>query len=236
METLDRLHIIDPSAGSRRLGNYLQRTTGEKVDRKRVRRLMRLMGIEAVYPRKRTTIPGGPSGIFPYLLKDVDISRPNQVWCADLTYIPMRRGFMYLFAILDWFSRKVVAWELSNTLDSGFCLNCLQRVLEISAAPVIMNTDQGCHFTSEKWSSPLKEAGVRISMDGKGRWIDNVVVERFWRSIKYEDIYLQSYESPNELERGIAAYIDHYNNDRPHQSLAGSTPEEIYSKVANVAI
>lgn len=236
MEIMDRVHMVDPAAGSRRLCSYLQRATGERIDRKRVRRLMRRMGIEAVYPRKRTTIPGGPSGIFPYLLKDVEISRPNQVWCADITYIPMRRGFMYLFAILDWYSRKVVAWELSNTLDLRFCLNCLQRAMKISGAPEIMNTDQGCHFTTEKWSTPLKDAGVRISMDGKGRWLDNVVVERFWRSIKYEDIYLQSYEKPNELERGIARYINRYNNDRPHQSLSGATPEEIYREEAIVAI
>ena len=148
----------------------------------------------------------------------------------------MRRGFMYLFAILDWFSRKVVAWELSNTLDLDFCLNCLKRAMKNSGAPEIMNTDQGCHFTTEKWSTPLKNAGVRISMDGKSRWLDNVVVERFWRSIKYEDIYLQSYENPNELESGIAKYINRYNNDRPHQSLSGATPEEIYSQEPIVAI
>lgn len=235
METMDRLHMSDPSAGTRRLCAYLERLTGKVFERKRVRRLMRVMGIEAVYPRKRTTIPGGPSGIFPYLLKDLEIVRPNQVWSADITYIPMRRGFMYLFAIIDWFSRKVISWELSNTLDIGFCMNCLQRALKVSGPPEVMNTDQGCHFTSEKWSACLQKAGVKISMDGKGRWIDNVIVERFWRSIKYEDIYLKSYETPIELEKGIQQYIKHYNTIRPHQSLSGETPEERYSKLMELA-
>lgn len=235
MEMMDRLHMSDPSAGTRRLCAYLERLTGKVFERKRVRRLMRVMGIEAVYPRKRTTIPGGPSGIFPYLLKDLEIVRANQVWSADITYIPMRRGFMYLFAIIDWFSRKVISWELSNTLDIGFCMNCLQRALKVSGPPEVMNTDQGCHFTSEKWSACLQKAGVKISMDGKGRWIDNVIVERFWRSIKYEDIYLKSYETPIELEKGIQQYIKHYNTIRPHQSLSGETPEEQYSKLMELA-
>lgn len=230
MEAMDRLHMADPSAGNRRMRVYLKRLTGKSIDKKRVRRLMRLMGLEAVYPRKRTTIPGGPSGISPYLLKDIEITRPNQVWAADITYIPMRRGFMYLFAIIDWFSRKVISWELSNTLDVGFCLNCLKRAIKVSGVPEIMNTDQGSHFTSEKWISSLRQAGIKISMDGKGRWIDNVIVERFWRTIKYEDIYLKSYENPLELEKGIKDYVRHYNTIRPHQSLSGATPEEIYIK------
>jgi putative transposase len=235
MKVMDRLHLSDPSAGTRRICGYLQRLTGKDIERKRVRRLMRLMGIEAVYPRKRTTIPGGPSGIFPYLLKDMEINRPNQVWCADITYIPMRRGFMYLFAIVDWFSRKVISWELSNTLDMGFCLSCLQRAIKVSGPPEIMNTDQGCHFTSEKWITCLQDAGVRISMDGKGRWIDNVIVERFWRTIKYEDIYLKSYENPMELEKGVKTFIRHYNTFRPHQSLSGSTPDEVFTKLMELA-
>lgn len=157
---------------------------------------MRLAGIEAAYPRKRTTIPGGPSGIYPYRLRGLSIERPNQVWCADITYIPMRRGFMYMFAVMDWYSRKIIAWELSNTLDTDFCLKVLNRAIEITGTcPEIFNTDQGCQFTSKEWIGRLKELGITISMDGKGRGLDNVVIERFWRSIKYEDIYLNSYEN-----------------------------------------
>jgi putative transposase len=191
---------------------------------------MRLMGIEAIYPRRRTTIPGGPSGIHPYRLKGLDINRPDQVWCADITYIPMRHGSMYLFAILDWYSRKVVAWELSTTLDADFCLGCLDRALKMHGKPEIMNTDQGCQFTSIDWLNRLKDEDIVISMDGKGRWIDNVIVERFWRSIKYEDIYLKSYENPRELSKGISAYVQRYNAVRPHQSLDGKTPDEVYAK------
>lgn len=228
MEMLDRLHLDDPSAGVRRMQWYVSRLTGVQPSRKRVRRLMRLMAIEAIYPRKRTTIPGGPSGIYPYRLKNIEINRPGKVWCADITYIPMRRGYMYLFAILDWFSRKVLAWELSTTLDTDFCVCCLDRALKIHGKPEIMNTDQGCQFTSDKWISRLKCADVTISMDGKGRWLDNVVVERFWRTIKYEDIYLKSYENPRELSKGVNAFVLRYNTIRPHQYLEGKTPTEVY--------
>jgi len=230
MSIIDRLHLDDPSAGTRRMQRYIYRKTGVRPGRKRVRRLMRLMGIEAIYPRKRTTIPGGPSGIHPYRLKGLDICRPNQVWCADITYIPMRRGYMYLFAILDWYSRKVIAWELSTTLDTDFCLDCLEMAFRLHGKPEIMNTDQGYQFTSESWLNRLQVKGIAISMHGKGRWIDNVIVERFWRSIKYEDIYLKSYESPRELSKGVGAYILRYNTVRPHQSLNGHTPDEIYTE------
>ena len=230
MSIMDRIHLEDPSAGTRRMQRYIYRKTGIRPGRKRVRRLMRLMGIEAIYPRKRTTIPGGPSGIHPYRLKGLDICRPNQVWCADITYIPMRRGYMYLFAILDWYSRKVIAWELSTTLDTDFCLSCLNRALRLHGTPEILNTDQGSQFTSDKWLKRLNDKDIIISMDGKGRWIDNVIVERFWRSIKYEDIYLKSYENPRELNKGIMAYIQRYNTVRPHQSLDGYTPDEMYSE------
>ena len=236
MNLIDKFHLVDPSAGTRRLSCYLSRTTGRAISRKRVRRLLKIMGIEAVYPRKRTSIPSGPSGIHPYLLKDIEISRPNQVWSADITYIPMKRGFMYLFAIMDWFSRKVISWELSNTLDVDFCTRCLKRALVLRGAPEIMNTDQGSHFTSEKWQACFKGESVRISMDGKGRWLDNVIIERFWRTIKYEDIHLKSYSTPNELERGIKQFVLHYNSIRPHDSLGGSTPDELYQeKLAKVA-
>jgi len=227
MKLIDLVHMQDPSAGSRRMYKYLRHMTGKKPGRKRIARLMKIMGVEAVYPKKRTTIPGGPSGIYPYRLKGLTIDRPNQVWCADITFIPMRRGFMYLFAIMDWYSRKIIAWELSNTLDTEFCLNTLNRALKTSGTPEIFNTDQGCQFTSEELRSALEAAGVVISMDGRGRWIDNVMIERFWRSIKYEDIYLKSYENGLELEKGIQGYITRYNYHRPQESLADATPDEI---------
>ena len=236
MEKMDHLYLEDPSAGSRRMRSYLKRQTKRVVNRKRVRRLMSKMGIEAIYPRKRTTIPGGPSGIYPYRLKGLIIDRPNQVWCADITFIPMRRGYMYLFAIMDWHSRKIIDWEMSNTLDLSFCLDCLKRSTQHSGIPEIMNTDQGSQFTSDQWISYLKDNGITISMDGKGRWLDNVAIERFWRSIKYEDIYLKSYETINELVEGIESYITRYNQYRPHQSLNEATPEEIYSGKMEIAV
>ncbi len=236
MKRMDHLFFEDPSAGSRRISSYLTRQTGKATNRKRVRRLMRKMGIEAIYPRTRTTIPGGPSGIYPYRLKGLNISHPNQVWSADITFIPMRRGYMYLFAIMDWHSRKIIDWELSNTLDLTFCLDCLKRAIRHSGIPEIMNTDQGSQFTSDQWLSTLKDKGIIISMDGKGRWLDNVAIERFWRSIKYEDIYLKSYETTKDLARGIQSYITRYNQYRPHQSLNEATPEEIYSGKMRIAV
>lgn len=228
MELIDRIHLEDPSAGSRRLASYLKRIMRKPVGRKRVQRLMRLMGIEAVYPRKRTTIPGGPSGIQPYLLKGLNICRSNQVWSADITYVKMQRGYMYLFAIIDWFSRKIVAWELSNTLDTGFCVKCLNRAIRVHGVPEILNTDQGSQFTSEKWLGVLRTKGIKASMDGRGRWLDNVAIERFWRTIKYEDIFLKGYETVLELERGIGYFIQRYNAVRPHSALSGATPDEMY--------
>jgi len=236
MRKIDELHLEDASAGSRRMRSYLRRKGWSKISRGRVKRLMNLMGIEAVYPRKRTTIPGGPSGIYPYKLRGLDIVRPNQVWCADITYIPMAKGFMYLFAIMDWHSRKVLGWELSNTLDTGFCLRTLNQAIEATGTvPEIFNTDQGCQFTSDEWIGRLKELEIIISMDGKRRWIDNVMIERFWRSIKYEDIYLNSYENGWELERGINAYMMRYNFKRPHQSLEDATPDEVYAGAVKLA-
>jgi len=236
MREIDGLHLEDASAGSRRMREYLRRGSWPKIGRGRIKRLMMLMGIEAVYPRRRTTIPGGPSGIYPYKLRGLKIDRPNQVWSADITYIPMAKGFMYLFAIMDWHSRKVLAWDLSNTLDTAFCLRTLEQAVELAGVrPEIFNTDQGCQFTSDEWIGRLKELGITISMDGKGRWLDNVVIERFWRSLKYEDIYLKSYENGWELERGVEAYMMRYNFKRPHQSLEGATPDEVYRGVVKLA-
>jgi len=236
MREIDELHMEDPAAGSRRMRALLLRRGHKKLSRGRVSRLMRLMGVEAIYPRKRTTIAGGTSGIHPYRLKGLEIDRPNQVWCTDITYIPMARGFMYLCCVMDWHSRKVLSWELSNTLDTDFCLRALGKAVEgAGTVPGIFNTDQGCQFTSAEWTGRLTELGVAISMDGKGRWLDNVVIERFWRSIKYEDIYLKSYENAWELERGIEAYIMRYNFERPHQSLGDAVPEEIYTGAVKLA-
>jgi putative transposase len=230
MAQLDKMHVRDPSAGSRRLAGYLERGGFGRLSRRRVRRLMRTMALEAVYPRPRTTLPASAAGRHPYLLRNVTIDRPNQVWCADITYLPMRRGFMYLVAILDWRSRKVLAWELSNTLDTAFCLRALRRALaKTGTTPAIMNTDQGCQFTADEWIGLLKEQGVSISMDGKGAWRDNVIVERFWRSVKYEDVYLKSYTDGLELSHGLRRYMQHYNERRPHQSLDGATPDEAYT-------
>ena len=236
MKAIDELHMEDPSAGSRRMKSLLKRADMGSIARSRVARLMALMGLEAVYPRKRTTIAGGRSGIYPYRLKGLRIDRPNQVWCADITYIPMQKGYMYLFAILDWYSRKVIAWKLSNTLDTSFCLETLNDAVNQSGVvPEFFNTDQGCQFTSDEWTGRLKEQGITISMDGKGRWLDNVIVERFWRSIKYEDIYLKSYETAWDLEIGIEDYIMRYNLYRPHQSLDNATPHEIYEGIIELA-
>lgn len=236
MELIDQLHLEDPAAGTRRMSKYLCRATCLRIGRKRVRRLMRLMGIEAIYPQKRTTIPGGPTGIFPYRLRGMAINSPNQVWSGDITYVPMRRGFMYLFAVIDWYSRKIIDWELSTTLDTDFCLRCLKRALTTHEKPEILNTDQGCQFTSSEWTEYLDSAGITISMDGKGRWLDNVAIERFWRSIKYEDIYLYSYENPRELSHGIARYVHRYNVRRPHTSLSDATPEEVYYEKLRKAV
>jgi putative transposase len=229
MEKMDRLHLEDPTAGSRRLVEYLRRDGYGPAGRRRVRRLMRQACIEAIYPKPRTTLRGGTAGPHPYLLRGLAIDRPNQVWCADITYIPMRRGFMYLFAIMDWYSRRVVAWEISNTLETEFCLRALRRAMEeAGGAPEIMNTDQGCQFTSDEWTGLLKRRGISISMDGKGAWRDNRMIERLWRSVKYEDVYLRSYEDGRALSAGLSQWICHYNYRRPHQHLGGATPEEIY--------
>lgn len=229
MNHMDKLHKEDPSAGARRLVRYLKKDGFGVFSRKRVRRFMKIMGMEALYPRPRTTIFARGREHFPYLLRGMTIDRPNQVWSADITYIPMRRGFLYLFAIMDWHSRKIIAWEISNTLETAFCVETLKRAMRQYGAPEIMNTDQGSQFTDEDWIGALKERDVSISMDGKGRWRDNVVIERFWRSVKYEDLYLCMYEDGSALRQGVSKYIKHYNTRRPHQSLDGQTPDETYA-------
>jgi putative transposase len=228
MRRIDEIHLKLPFYGSRRIRDQLQRE-GYKVNRKKVRRLMHLMGISALYPKRRTSLPGRGHKIYPYLLRDITIDRPNQVWSADICYIPMARGFLYLVAIMDWASRKVLSWRLSNTMDTEFCVDALEEALSLHGTPEIFNTDQGAQFTSDAFTSVLKDAGVRISMDGKGRWIDNVFIERLWRSLKYEEVYLKAYETVAEAIRGIGDYFDLYNEERPHQALARLTPNEAYT-------
>jgi putative transposase len=197
------------------------------VNRKRVQRLMRLMGLEAIYPKPRLSAAGHGHRIYPYLLRDVRIERPDQVWSTDITYVPLRVGFMYLAATIDWYSRYVIAWRLSNTLDGAFCLEMLEEALS-RGRPEVFNTDQGVQFTAAAWTGRLESAGVAVSMDGRGRCLDNVFVERLWRSVKYEDIYLRGYEGVPELERGLGHYFSFYNEERLHQALDYRTPGSVY--------
>jgi len=227
MRRIDELHLAHPWMGSRSLRDQLNRA-GVPISRDRVRRLMRKMGIHAVYRRPRTTIPERGHKVYPYLLRDRLIDCPDQVWCADVTYIPMARGFLYLVAVMDWYSRKVLAWRLSNTMTADFCVEALQEALTRFGTPGIFNTDQGSQFTSEAFTDTLKAAGVSISMDGKGRWMDNVFIERLWRTLKYEEIYLRAYNTVGEARTGIGRYIDFYNRRRTHQSLGRLTPDEVY--------
>lgn len=234
MRRIDEIHLALPFFGSRKIRDRLQRE-GHRVNRRKVQRLMRLMGIHALYPKKRrTSLPEKGHKIYPYLLRDLPVVRPNQVWAADICYIPMARGFLYLVAIMDWASRKVLSWRLSNTLDSAFCVEALEEALHRFGTPEIFNTDQGAQFTSEAFTDTLKDANVRISMDGKGRWIDNVFVERLWRSLKYEEVYLKAYDTVALAHRGIGAYLDFYNQQRTHQSLDRLTPDEIYTGVRHL--
>jgi putative transposase len=223
MRRIDELFTAWPFLGSRRMTAML-RAEGHVVNRKRVRRLMRKMGIAALGPRPRTTKPAPGHKIFPYLLRGLAIERPNQVWCADITYIPIGRGYLYLVAVMDWASRAVLAWRLSNTMDVSFCVSALEEALARFRRPEIFNTDQGSQFTSAAFTATLAAAGIRVSMDGRGRWMDNVFIERLWRSLKHEDIYLKSYADGREARTGIAAWFAFYNNRRPHQALGSRTP------------
>src|SRR5512139_637595 len=227
MRRIDELHLAPPFFGSRRLARMLQRA-GVVVGRLHVATLMRLMGVEAIYRKKRTTIPEKGHKIYPYLLRDVAIERPNQVWATDITYLPMAKGFAYLVAILDLHSRKVLAWRVSNVMTTDFCLEALQEALTRYGTPEIFNTDQGSQFTAEDFTAPLLAKGVRVSMDGKGRWVDNVFVERLWRSVKYEHVYLHAYESVDEAKRQLAGYFTFYNSVRPHSSVGAMTPDTAY--------
>ena len=227
MHMIDRLHTERPFAGARMLRDMLKRD-GITIGRRHVARLMRLMGIEAIYSKQRTTRRNPEHKIYPYLLRHLTIERSNHVWCADISYIPMAHGFLYLFAILDWATRRVLAWRLSNTLTTDFCIEAVEEAIERYGCPEIFNTDQGSQFTDHDFVERLKKNAIKISMDGKGAWRDNVFVERFWRTIKYEEVYLRAYADASEARASIANYIAFYNEQRPHSTLDGRTPHEVY--------
>jgi len=226
MKLIDQQYTRTPFYGSRRMKDHF-RLTGYQVNRKRIQRLMRLMGLEAIYPKPRLSIKDKAHKIYPYLLRDVTVSHINQVWSADITYIPMPHGFMYLVAVMDWFSRYVLSWRLSNTLDVDFCLEALEEALSYGK-PEIFNTDQGSQFTSLAFTGRLSKEQIKISMDGRGRALDNIFVERLWRSVKYEDVYIKDYQTVSDLSFGLGHYFKFYNYDRPHHSLRGRTPAMVH--------
>lgn len=228
MALMDQQYLKTPFYGCRRMAAWL-RSQGYQVNRKRVRRLMQLMGLEAIYRRPNTSKPAPEHRVYPYLLRGLAINRVDQVWAADITYIPLARGFLYLVAIMDWYSRYVLAWRLSNTMDVDFCVVALEEALS-QGRPEIFNTDQGSQFTSEAFTGLLLEHGIQVSMDGKGRCMDNVFVERLWRSIKYEEVYLKAYQNGSEARAGIGEYLHLYNHERPHQALGYQTPRQVFEK------
>ena len=227
MKRIDRLHLEMPYAGSRMLRDLLAQD-GIKVGRKHVATLMKRMGIEALYRKPKTTNKHPQHRVYPYLLRGLDIIRPKQVYAMDITYIPMARGFVYLVAVLDWYSRKVLSWRVSITMDVYFCLEALEEAIARYGAPEIVNTDQGSQFTSQAFTGLLSKHGIRISMDGKGSWRDNVFIERLWRSVKYEEVYLHAYDTVSDARAGIACYFNLYNQRRSHSSLKGKTPDQVY--------
>ncbi len=227
MKRIDRLHLEMPYAGSRMLRDLLAQD-GIKVGRKHVATLMKRMGIEALYRKPKTTNKHPQHRVYPYLLRGLDIIRPKQVYAMDITYIPMARGFVYLVAVLDWYSRKVLSWRVSITMDVYFYLEALEEAIARYGAPEIVNTDQGSQFTSQAFTGLLSKHGIRISMDGKGSWRDNVFIERLWRSVKYEEVYLHAYDTVSDARAGIACYFNLYNQRRPHSSLKGKTPDQVY--------
>lgn len=239
-ENLELMRLIDeeytrhPFFGSRQLRNYLQRK-GYPVNRKRVQRLMRLMSIMSVSPKPNTSKKGKAHKIYPYLLRNLVIDQPNQVWCTDLTYIRMHGGFVYLVAVMDWYSRKVLSWEVSNTMDDSFCVSALESAIRRYGAPGIFNTDQGSQFTGKAFIKVLQDNDIKISMDGKGCWVDNVFIERLWRSVKYEDVYLKEYPTVVALRHGLHEYFLFYNDERPHETLGKCTPSEFYDGLSVAA-
>ena len=231
MRRIDEIYTESPDYGSRMICKVLRREyTDKRINRKRIQRLMRFMGLQAIYPKRNLSKPGEGSEhkIYPYLLRNLSIARPNQVWCTDITYIRLKHGFIYLVAILDWYSRRVLSWEISTTMDSSFCIAALDRALRKYGSPEIFNSDQGSQFTGRLFRERLEKAGVTISMDGKGRALDNIIIERFWRTLKYGEVYLKEYESTIEAREGITLFINKYNSRRPHSALGDQTPDEVY--------
>jgi putative transposase len=235
MRRMDELYTASPFYGSRRMVAVLRRD-GWTVNRKRVRRLMRLMGLEAIYQKPNTSKGHPAHKVYPYLLRDLGIDRPNQVWCADITYIPMAKGFVYLVAVMDWFSRRVLAWRLSITMEADFCVDALRDAMDCYGKPEIFNTDQGVQFSSADFVAVLESRGIRISMDGKGRFLDNIFIERLWRSLKYEEVFIKAYGSVMEARRGIGGWLSFYNEERPHQALGYRTPRGVFDGEACEAV
>ena len=231
MRRIDEQYLVTPFYGARRMVAVLRRD-GLVVNRKRVRRLMRLMGMEALYPKPNTSSAHPDHETYPYLLRGLAIARPNQVWCADITYIPLAKGFVYVMAVMDWFSRRVLAWRLSISLDTLFCVEALQEALARHGQPEIFNTDQGVQFTSGVFLAALESRGVRVSMDGRGRYLDNIFIERLWRSLKYEEVFLKAYDTVAEARQGIGGWLLFYNDARPHQALGYRTPREVFEAAA----
>jgi putative transposase len=227
MRLIDEQYMKTPSYGSRSFARHFRRQ-GRKVNRKRIQRLMRLMGIEAIYPKPHTSRPHPEHRIYPYLLRDLTIDHPGQVWAADITYIPMAHGFMYLVAIMDWHSRKILAWRISNTMESDFCVSALQEALRRYGTPEISNTDQGSQFTSASFTQTLLDHGAMISMDGRGRCQDNIFIERLWWTLKHHYVYLHSFDDGSDLRKGLSHWVDYYNKERGHSSLDDRTPDEVY--------
>ena len=233
MRRIDEIHLERPFLGSRRIVDELEEA-GLPTNRKRVQRLMRIMRLTAIYPKPRTSAPDPGHRVHPYLLRNLDVVRPNQVWASDITYVPMARGFLYLVAMMDWYSRRVLSWQLSNTLEADFCVAALEEALWRHPPPAIVNTDQGSQFTSEQWVSVLRDRSVAVSHDGRGRCHDNIFIERLWRSVKYEDIYLRAYEGAQDLHQGLDRYFRYYNGRRRHSGLPGRrTPDQVYFAVAD---
>lgn len=227
MALVDRCHLKHPFYGSRRIRDWLE-DQGHPINRKRVQRLMRTMGLVALYPKRNLSLANQAHKVYPYLLRNLVIDRPNQVWATDITFIPMAHGFVYLVAVMDWYSRRVLSWRLSNTLDTSFCVEALEEAIENHGVPEIFNTDQGSQFTSDDFTGVLKRHEISISMDGKGRWVDNVFVERLWRSVKYEEVYLKAYDDIKSAKASLGKYFAFYNTQRRHQSLDRQTPDQVY--------
>jgi putative transposase len=230
MRVIDEQYLKTPVYGSRSMRNHLRRLGYKKINRKRVQRLMRRMGLEAIYPKPKTSKPHPEHRIYPYLLRGLKIDRPNQVWAADITYIPLEHGFMYLVAVMDWYSRKVLSFRVSNTLDTDFCVGALNDAIRFYGCPEIFNTDQGSQFTSSRFTGELEKHGIKISMDGRGRFQDNIFVERLWWTVKHHYLYLRAFDNGTDLRKGLKRWFDYYNQERPHQSLENQTPDEVYFK------